>query len=509
MSTGNIPVLLKLALLLCAFACNVNAAYTLDQFQLDDVQGWFPSASELETQTQEPGYRLIKEGNTVIGALLLTSQINPIPAYSGKPISTLVAITPDTRIAGLKIVQHEEPILVVGVKETDISHFINQYLNLKNTDKVRVNASDRPGYVSVDGITGATITAMVLNRSIMSSVEKVCAALQWPVQDTTAGERVNVVNAELSLEQRWQQRADTWASQKFEAWTIVGALLLLTLILLFQDWLVRRPALFRCLRYGFLIFTVIFIGYVSSAQLSVVNILAFIQTIIHNFTWDTLMIDPVAFFLWSFVAISVLLWGRGVFCGWLCPFGAMQELIHDLASRLNMPKFEFSPMIHERLWALKYLILIVLVGISMDSFSTAAKLAEVEPFKTSLTMKFMRDWGYVTYAAGLLTIAAFNSKFFCKYLCALGASLSILGRFKIFDWLRRRNECGKPCQSCAARCQINAIKPTGGIVDNECHHCLECQLIYWDEHNCPPLVEKRKKREKREANARIKAANLS
>jgi len=67
--------------------------------------------------------------------------------------------------------------------------------------------------------------------------------------------------------------------------------------------------------------------------------------------------------------------------------------------------------------------------------------------------------------------------------------------------LRRRNECGEPCQSCAHQCQIAAIKPTGEIIDNECHYCLECQVTYWDEHHCPPLVEKRKKRENRENKA--------
>ncbi len=124
-------------------------------------------------------------------------------------------------------------------------------------------------------------------------------------------------------------------------------------------------------------------------------------------------------------------------------------------------------------------------------------------------MKFARDWTYVVYAAGLLAIAAFNSKFYCKYLCALGAGLSILSRFKIFDWLRRRNECGKPCQACAAKCQISAIKPTGEIIDSECHYCLDCLVAYWDDHSCPPLVEKRKKREKLEKRARIKAVEVT
>jgi polyferredoxin len=158
-------------------------------------------------------------------------------------------------------------------------------------------------------------------------------------------------------------------------------------------------------------------------------------------------------------------------------------------------------MVHERLWAIKYLILIGLFGLSLDSMARAATMAEVEPFKTVFALHFVRDWSFVVYAFALLAISAVNSKFYCKYLCPLGAALSFFTRFRIFDWLRRRRECGNPCQTCAAQCQISAIRPTGEIIENECHYCLECQVVYHDEHRCPPLVEKRKRREKRETRA--------
>jgi polyferredoxin len=45
-------------------------------------------------------------------------------------------------------------------------------------------------------------------------------------------------------------------------------------------------------------------------------------------------------------------------------------------------------------------------------------------------------------------------------------------------------------------CEVQAIRPTGEIVINECHHCLDCQVTYYNDHKCPPLVEKRKRRER-------------
>jgi len=40
----------------------------------------------------------------------------------------------------------------------------------------------------------------------------------------------------------------------------------------------------------------------------------------------------------------------------------------------------------------------------------------------------------------------------------------------------------------------------GEIQLNECHYCLDCQVTYWNEHKCPPLVNKRKRRERAKSN---------
>jgi NosR/NirI family nitrous oxide reductase transcriptional regulator len=191
------------------------------------------------------------------------------------------------------------------------------------------------------------------------------------------------------------------------------------------------------------------------------------------------------------------LWGRGVYCGWLCPYGAMQELINKVARHFKVPQFEFPPLIHERLWAIKYIILIVLFGVSLQSLAEAERLAEVEPFKTTIMLHFQREWAYVLYAVLLLVIAVFNRKFYCKYICPLGAALAVPARLRLFDfWLRRRKECGKECQLCALECEVQAIHKNGKINPNECHFCLDCQATYWNEHKCPPLIKKRKKRDR-------------
>ena len=478
------------------------------ELTLPEVQRVFPTATVITPLNGKVTAYSVRSERGQLGYAFSTEEISPISAYSGKPINTVVGLGEDGLIKAVEILHHEEPILVIGISDADLAAFVGQFVGKKTTDRVRVGAHGREGYVGIDGISGATITTMVLTSSVNKSVRQVAQAYGIPrVQaPRMPGLEGGGIQPEFEDEPPWQQM---WEDRIVELSAVGLALFLLLAILFFQDWLVERTVLFHRLRVAYLFFTVFFIGYYCSAQLSVINLLAFFHSLGGGFSWDTLLIEPVVFLLWAFVAISILLWGRGVYCGWLCPFGAAQDLISKLATRLGYEGYLIPQMVHERLWAIKYFILIALVGLSLDSMVSAAKLAEVEPFKTTFILRFMREPIFVVYAVALLAVSAVNSKFYCKYLCPLGAGLSFVTRFRIFDWLRRRKECGKPCQSCGHQCQIAAIKPTGEIIDNECHYCLECQVTYWDEHHCPPLVEKRKKRESKAARAKKTIASDS
>lgn len=302
--------------------------------------------------------------------------------------------------------------------------------------------------------------------------------------------------------------AKVWYRKRIQIAVLAAGLVFLSVILIFQDWFVRRAHWLERLRVGFLIYTVIFIGWYGLAQLSVVNILTFISSMLHGFRWSTFLMDPLIFILWVFVAVTLLMVGRGIYCGWLCPFGAMQALINKAARRLHVPQLELPAFAHERLWAVKYIILLVLFGLSLQSVNLAERYAEVEPFKTAVDLHFMRSWGFIAYAAGLLVISVFNSKFYCKYVCPLGGGLAIAGRHRLFEWLRRRRECGRPCQICANECEVQAINPIGQINYNECHYCLDCQITYWDEFKCPPLVERRKRRERARARTKTETGQV-
>jgi NosR/NirI family nitrous oxide reductase transcriptional regulator len=285
-----------------------------------------------------------------------------------------------------------------------------------------------------------------------------------------------------------------WLDKKLEIGVLSVMLVLLTAVFFFQTWFTRNERFFFWFRIGYLTVTLVFLGWYANAQLSVVNLLALFGALMTGFSWQAFLLDPLTFILWFSVAAALLFWGRGAYCGWLCPFGALQELLNRIAKALRIPQWTLPWGLHERLWPIKYMIFLGLFGASLMSIEQAEHLAEVEPFKTAIVLKFVRAWPFVVYAAGLLIAGLFVERFYCRYLCPLGGALAIPARMRMFDWLKRYHECGNPCQTCANECPVQSIHPTGEINPNECIDCLHCQVLYRSHTKCPVVIRTDKRR---------------
>lgn len=245
---------------------------------------------------------------------------------------------------------------------------------------------------------------------------------------------------------------------------------------------------FTRIRLLILAFVVGFIGWWGQGQLSVATPLAVIRTAFEGGSFVFLLYDPFSLLLWAITIIGFMLWGRGLFCGWLCPFGALQEFAHHVGRVLHLPQIEPSAAWDNRLKWLKYVVLAALVALIFTAPARLDRAIEVEPFKTAITTFFIREWYYVAYAAGLLLSSMVLFKGFCRYVCPLGAVMAIGGLLRGRDWIARRAECGSPCQLCNVKCSYGAIKKTGEVQYSECFQCLDCVAIHDSTRQCVPLI---------------------
>ncbi|MBS0340772.1 MAG: 4Fe-4S binding protein [Proteobacteria bacterium] len=285
-----------------------------------------------------------------------------------------------------------------------------------------------------------------------------------------------------------------WRARAVELAVLAVALALLTAVLARPTWIVTTPARLARFRIGYLLFTLVFIGWFAQGQLSIVNITGVVQAAMAGRGLGFLLYDPMTVALWAFVAPTLLVWGRGTFCGWLCPFGALQELVARLARVAGIRRIRLHRALDARLKWVKYALLATLIGLAAVSPTWGDRAVEAEPFKTVITLGFVRSWPFVAWALGCLAAGTFVFKGFCRYLCPLGAGLALMGRVRRLNWIARRRECGTPCQTCRHRCEYQAIRPAGTIVYEECFQCLDCVAIHDSPTRCAPLIAKQRDR---------------
>jgi len=171
-------------------------------------------------------------------------------------------------------------------------------------------------------------------------------------------------------------------------------------------------------------------------------------------------------------------------CGWICPFGFIQDLLHKIPVR----KF--------RLWEplrwVKYAVLVVLVIIlPLWLVDTATGLGHpwfckllcpAGTLEGALPMIFLKPslwatlgfyfWNKLTILIILIAAAMFISRPFCRILCPLGAFYSLFTRMTLIQLEFVEGNCVE-CGSCARKCPMG-VKPNQEFDSHECIMCLKC-----------------------------------
>ena len=223
---------------------------------------------------------------------------------------------------------------------------------------------------------------------------------------------------------------------------------------------------------------------------------------------------PLAFFLSLSLILATVVLGR-VFCGWICPLGTLHNIVGSL-KRSHPPKIRTG-------WnKAKYYILFMLVASSVFTLQLAGIMDPIsllirsfslsifpllnhgiralfdsiynanipgtvnlsEPiydFLKSYFLSFRKPYYLQAVFIGsiFITILGLNfleRRFWCKYLCPLGALLGILSRYSLLK--REVSEGCTSCGICASRCQGGAIHEKNDVWNNtECLACFDCDDV--------------------------------
>lgn len=173
-----------------------------------------------------------------------------------------------------------------------------------------------------------------------------------------------------------------------------------------------------------------------------------------------------------FISIVTLFKGR-VFCGWVCPHGALQEFIYKIKTN-KVQKIE------KYLKYLKYLILIIIIFLSF--VYSQNYFCEIYPFK--VLYNFSGTGLILVFALIILFFSIFIYRPFCRFICPFGAYLGLISKLGEKLHLRKVNvtsSCIK-CKKCSKECNANSIYEDDDcykIDTKECFVCGDC------EDSCP------------------------
>jgi NosR/NirI family nitrous oxide reductase transcriptional regulator len=129
---------------------------------------FFPEADRFGPPQGDPSIVPAYRGDQLQGFVYLNSDFANAVGYSGKPIQVLVGIDPKGVLTGLKLVEHKEPIVLVGIPEKRILEAVNKLIGA-DLGSVARGAAPAP---QVDIVSGATVTVLVIGDSIVRSATK-------------------------------------------------------------------------------------------------------------------------------------------------------------------------------------------------------------------------------------------------------------------------------------------------------------------------------------------------
>lgn len=168
-----------------------------------------------------------------------------------------------------------------------------------------------------------------------------------------------------------------------------------------------------------------------------------------------------------------LLFGN-FFCGWACPYGAVQELMGDLGSKIFKKKFKMPIKIQKYLQYLRYILFaILLIGI-LDFILTPVNGYGTFMKVVSERMTTVASATALSIMIFYLVLSLFFERAFCNYLCTEAAKYGVLSMIRIFSIKRDEDSCIS-CRKCDKACPMNIqVSKHDQVRNGQCINCMKC-----------------------------------
>jgi len=422
-----------------------------------DLADVLPAANVFIRKTEPFGHYLgyTTESEYFMGVAFMTTEVVPEETWGYRDqIVTLVGVDTAGKITGVKVLsEFESPRYTKGFL-SDGSWFLTQFEGKDAGDNF-VLEND------IDGITGATITSSAVTRSIKSGLQLITEKVLYQEVD-----KDNPVKHLLFQHLLWQ-------IDFIFLWIIVA--------LAFFSFFERS----KYFRYFTLGLSFAYVGILMGGGFSINDVLRLLSfhspVFLNNLYWYSLVI----------IALGLTVIAGRFYCGWLCPFGAILEVLH----RLIPIEWTITESTDRYLKLIKYAnlaILLIIAFLLKNKILATYTAGFIEPFATFFNLHGdLISW---IWLVSMLFISSVISRFYCRYFCPLGAFFALLSGLSSLLRIRQlsvnlpQGNC-KGCRLAQKKCQMDAIgydeelqKPS--IDSNECFMCNICAA------NCP--VESRK-----------------
>lgn len=203
--------------------------------------------------------------------------------------------------------------------------------------------------------------------------------------------------------------------------------------------------------------------------------------------------------MWFLVFALLCLLLSKLWCGWICPFGTVQDLLSALRRRLGVREVELSERVRAAIRPVKYVFLGIIIALPFlllleflpeDCFILFCKICPAHPLMPLFAGDERRlglDYTNVTTLvlsvlnltfAGITVVGAFfKDRFFCL-VCPMLPLIQLFGRFSPFRFLKRAGRCSG-CGNCRRVCpmaisSVHEARADGAVMETDCILCTEC-----------------------------------